>query len=115
MSKERVEKVNSLLEHEVSKIIQREINFPDNVLVTLTHVDCSTNLIEAKVYISVYPETEFNKIMRILKSCVYDVQWKINRTLRTRPVPKIIFVKDENASKAGKIEELLAELKNEGK
>ena len=49
MSINRIEKVNSLLEKEISKIIQREIMFSGGVLVTLTHVEATANLIEAKV------------------------------------------------------------------
>ena len=50
----RIEKVNSLLEHEIGQIILREFNFQES-LVTLTHVDTTPNLIEARAYISVMP------------------------------------------------------------
>ena len=56
MSTNRIEKVNSLLEHEIGKIILKDFAFSPEILVTLTRVVSSSNLIEAKVYISVYPE-----------------------------------------------------------
>ena len=52
----RIEKVNSLLEHEIGKILLHDFAFNPEILVTLTRVDTSSNLIEAKVYISVFPE-----------------------------------------------------------
>ena len=114
MANNRIEKVNSLLEHEVGKIILKEFYFPGN-MITLTRVDCSANLIEAKVFISVYPEAKLDEIVEILNRNVYDIQHQINRLLRMRPIPKIKFVKDKELVKVGKIEELLAKVKDEDK
>ena len=100
---------------EISKILLRDFAFSPEILVTLTRVDCSANLIEAKAYISVYPEEKSEPILRALQKSVFDVQYKINRALRQRPIPKIKFVKDEIISKAGKIEELLTQLKKDEK
>lgn len=121
----RIEKVNSLLEHEISKIILRDFDFSPEVLVTLIRVEAAANLIEAKAYISVFftrrslgeggPDKEADKIIAVLNKNVFALQQKINRTLRMRPVPKIKFVKDEIISHAGKIEELLGKLKKEEK
>src|SRR3990167_1645876 len=110
----RIQKVNSLLEQEISKIILRDFYFPE-ALVTLTHVDSSANLIEAKVYISVFPDEKIDKIVEILNKGAYSVQQKINKLLKMRPIPKIKFVKDKELIKAGKIEELLETLKKSQK
>jgi ribosome-binding factor A len=115
MSTNRIDKVNSLLEHEISKIIQREISFPDNILATLTHVKATANLIEAKVYISVFPEEKADEAMKTLKKEVYSIQQEINKKLNMRPIPKIIFVIDKKEAEANRVEELLAQLKNSGK
>ena len=115
MSTNRIDKINSLLEHEIGKILLHDFAFSPEILVTLTHVNCSSNLIEAKVYISVFPEAKSAGILNALQKSTYDIQHKINRTLRQRPIPKIIFVKDENISRAGRVEELLGGLKNEQK
>jgi ribosome-binding factor A len=109
----RIEKVNSLLEHEISKIIFRDFAFSPEILVTLTRVVATANLIEAKVFISVFPEEKASPIINALNKSIYDVQHKINRTLRMRPVPKIKFVKETEISRAGRIEELLVKVKND--
>ena len=107
----RIEKVNSLLEHEIGKILLRDFAFNPNILVTLTRVDTSANLIEAKAYVSVFPEERSEVILNALQKSVYDIQHKINRTLKMRPIPKIRFVKETEISKAAKIEELLVKAK----
>jgi len=109
----RIEKVNSLLEHEIGKIILRDFAFSPEILVTLTRVIATANLIEAKVYISVFPEEKAEPIIRALNKSVYDIQYKINRTLRTRPIPKIKFVKETEISNAARIEELLVKARGE--
>ncbi len=106
----RIEKVNSLLQREISKIILRDFNFQGS-LVTLTHVDATANLIEARAYISVLPEEKTGKVVEVLNRGVYDVQQKINKMLNMRPVPKIIFKKDKEISKASRVEELLEKIK----
>jgi ribosome-binding factor A len=111
----RIGRVNSLLEKEISKIILKDFAFSPEILVTLTHVDTTANLIDAKVFISVFPDEKADAIVNALDKSVYDVQYKINRTLRMRPIPKIKFVRDKEISKAGRIEELLGQLKKEEK
>ena len=113
MSK-RIEKVNSLLEHQISRIIARDFAFPGS-LVTLTHVDTTANLIKARAYISVLPEQNADHVVNVLNKGVYEVQQKINKMLNMRPIPKIYFVKDENVKEAARIEDLLEKLKKEEK
>ena|SRR3989344_8538348 len=110
----RVEKVNSLLLHEVGMILQKDFNFPGG-LVTLTRVDTTPNLIEARCYISVMPEDNADSIIKTLNKAVFDVQQNINRMVNMRPVPKIIFVKDTQVAAAAKVESILGQLKNEQK
>jgi ribosome-binding factor A len=111
----RIEKVNSLLEKEIGKILQKDFDFSDDGMVTLTHVDASGNLIEAKVYISVYPEEKAEWVVSVLNKAAYTIQGKINRTVRMRPVPKIFFVHDKEVSKAAQVEKLLNQLKKDEK
>lgn len=111
----RINKINSLLKHEISKILLHDFAFSPEILVTLTRVIASSNLIEAKVYISVYPEEKSDGIINALQKSVYDVQYKINRILRQRPIPKIKFLKETEISKSARIEELLFEVENQNK
>ena len=106
----RIDRVNSLLEREISKVLLRDFEFFD-AMVTLTHVDATLNLIEARAYISVFPEEKADKIIAILNRGVYEIQQKINKMLNMRPIPKITFVKDEKIKEAARVEELLGKLK----
>lgn len=109
---ERLAKVNSLLEREIGKILHKEFSF-DNAMTTLTRVETTANLIEARVYISVFPEEKNTEIIKTLNHRVREIQSKINKLLNMRPIPKIIFLKETQISEASKIESILEKLKKE--
>lgn len=111
----RLPRVNQLIKEELSQIILREVEFPSGVLVTLTRVETSSNLNESRVYISCIPETEQEKVMSILNSQVWRLQQLLNKRLRIRPIPKIIFSKEKETVEASKIEQVLEGLKGDKK
>ncbi|MEA3344349.1 MAG: 30S ribosome-binding factor RbfA [Patescibacteria group bacterium] len=110
---DRVQQVNSLIRTELSKILVREVDFSKNILVTITQVQTSSNIIQANVYISVIPEEQTDKVLQVLNKIIYSIQQNLNKRLRMRPVPKIRFLKDNRTSEAAKVEELLEEIKDE--
>lgn len=112
MSK-RIEKVNSLIQEEVSSILLREIEFPKNVLVTITRVETIVNLSESKVYISTIPDKSIDEVFEILNRNIYDIQQCLNKRLNMRPIPKIVFKKEEKTEEADRVEEILEGLKKD--
>jgi ribosome-binding factor A len=107
---ERVPKVNELIKRELGQILLKEVDF-SGILVTITRVETSSNLIQSKVYLSVVPESEAEKILKTLTGQIYFLQQKLNQRLKMRPIPKIIFVKEKETEKASKIEKILNQLK----
>ena len=81
------------------------------ILVTITRVHAAANLFEAKVFVSAMPENKIDEVLLVLKKNVYHLQQLVNRRLRMRPVPQIIFVAEKTTKEAARIEELLEELK----
>ncbi len=107
---ERVQRVNQLIKKELSQIILKGISFSEGILVTVTRVETSGNLIQAKIYVSVMPEDETDNIMQILDNSIYNLQQRLNKRLKMRPIPRIIFVKEEKTREAGRVEELLEKI-----
>ena len=107
---DRVPQVNKLIQEELSKIIFREIEFAD-ALVTLTRVDTTANLIESRVYISVMPNSREAEVFKNLNKRIYYIQQLLNERIKMRPMPKIIFLKEKETERAGKVEEILEKLK----
>ncbi len=112
--KNRVDRVNELIRQELSQIILRDLEMPDQALVTLTRVVASGNLQQAKVYISVVPDERAQEVLKILGKNIFAVQQMLNRKLKMRPVPKILWVPEKATLEAQRIEELLAQIKEKG-
>lgn len=108
---ERLQRVNQLLKKELSRLLLKEMEFPPDVLTTITRLETTKDLRESNVFVSVFPKEKSEKICLILNKSVYSLQPKLNKRLKMRPLPKIRFLEEKLISEAGRIEEILAELK----
>lgn len=111
---ERILKVNQLIKKELAEIILREVDFSFDVLITVTRVEASSNLREAKVYVSVMPENKAKEVLDNLKAGIYDIQGTLNKRVNMRPLPRIRFIIETKTREAGRIEELLEKIKKKG-
>ena len=118
---QRILKVNQLIKKELSQIILKEIDFPQDVLVTITRVETALNLMEANVWISVMftthqkfgegPKEKIKGALEILNKNIYILQQKLNQRLKMRPLPRIKFLEEKKTAEAGQVEEILERLK----
>ena len=113
MSSHRLQKLNRLIREEIGKIIQKEIDFRKDVLVTITAVETSKDIKHAKVKISVLPEKETKEIVKKLEKKIFLIQKHLNQRLILRYVPKIRFVIDRGSRQATRIEELARRLEKQ--
>ncbi|MFA6146383.1 MAG: 30S ribosome-binding factor RbfA [Patescibacteria group bacterium] len=111
--KQRIEKINELIKREMSQIIVREIEAPDGSLITITRVETSEDLSDAKILISIFPFSHSKKVLFILLKRIGEIQGFLNRRLAMRPLPRIRFVIDETEEKASQIEHVLNKIKKE--
>lgn len=107
---QRILRVNQLLKQEIGQSLLREIDF-GGVLVTITEVDTSDDLRQAKVKISVMPTEKSEQVLIILEKNIYHLQQILNKKLTMKTVPKIRFVIDQTEVKAQRIEEILEKMK----
>jgi len=112
MSK-RINQINELLKRTVGEIILKDFDIPKDSLITVTRVETAPNRIKSKVFLSIIPKEKEKEIIASLKKYVYYIQQGVNKKLRIRPVPKIIFVTEKDIDKAIKVEELLAKIRKE--
>lgn len=112
MSK-RILKINELLKRQLGQLFLKEVEFPKDVLVTITRVETSSDLRVAVVYVSAMPYSASERVQEILSYCIFDLQQEINKRLRTRPIPKIIFREEKEVEQAAVIEELMEKIEKE--
>jgi len=107
---QRIKRINELLKREVSQIILKEIDFY-NILVTITEVNTSSDLRQAKIKISSLPQEKNELALEIIKKNIFQIQKEINKKLQMNPIPRLVFEIDKTEIKAQRIEELLSKNK----
>jgi len=110
---QRIQRINQLIKKELSQILLKEFDFQGNILVTLTRVETSVNLSDAKAYISIMPEQRIKEIIKILNQNSRKIQRRIGERLKIRIIPKIRFIEETKTREAARIDELLEKIKKE--
>jgi len=111
---DRIPRINQLIKKELGEILLKEFDSPRDALVTITRVETSTNLKQAKVYISViFTGKQGLEIINTLKNMAYFFQKLLDKRLRMRKVPKIIFLQEAETAQAARIEDILFNLRRQ--
>lgn len=88
--KYRLARINELLKEELSKIIQKELEF-EGALMTIIDVETSKDLGYAKARINVLPEVKKDKVLQEINRNIFQIQKILNKRLKMKFVPKIKF------------------------
>ena len=114
MGQLRVEKVQELMKQEISQIILRELKDPRIGFVTVTSVECTGDLREAKVYVSLMGnEAQVKACWSGLNSSLGFIRREIGKRIRLRVTPEISFALDKSLDYSAHIQELLLKIKAE--
>lgn len=115
MSEKRASKFNKLVAIELGKIIFDFLDVKPGIMVTVTGVATAPNLFSADVFVSIWPDNKAQELFGKLTRSIYKIQQLLNKKLKVRPVPKIIFRYDKNPVEASEVEEILKKIKNKSK
>lgn len=114
MGQLRVEKVQELMKQEVSQIILRELKDPRIGFVTVTSVECTGDLREAKIYVSLMGnEQQVKDCWAGLTSSLGYIRREIGKRIRLRFTPEISLAIDKSLDYSAHIQELLLKIKAE--
>lgn len=105
----RSERVSDQMKQEIADILMRKIKDPRIGFVTVTDVDVSDDLKNAKVFVSIYGDNK-EETLKGLKSAAPFVRVELGRRMRLRVVPEILFRFDGTVEQGAHIMELLREI-----
>jgi len=108
----KVPRLNELLLSELAAAVSREVGLPD-ALITITYVDCSPDLKQAKVGFSVLPDRLAGTALRHLKASTSRLLPLLRARVKLRVFPHLIWEFDATEKEASKIERLIAGLDDE--
>lgn len=112
----RSNRVGEQMKKELGEIIGRKIKDPRIGFVTVTDVQVTGDLQQAKVFISVLGDEEQREnTLKGLAKAKGFIRSEIGQRIRLRKTPEIIFEFDESIDYGNRIDTLLYQLKEEGK
>jgi|CXWL01.1.fsa_nt_gi ribosome-binding factor A len=105
----RVDQINDLLRSELAELLLEEINDPRmHGLVTVTRVDVSPDLRNARAYISVLgTDDDRRSTMEALSSARPFLRREIGKRVKLRYIPNIRFVSDTSMEEAQVMTDLM--------
>lgn len=116
MSGRRVERVEQLMQEELSQVLQHELKDPRIGFITVTRVKVSADLGHARAFISVMGDADAKeKTMSGLKSAAGFIQRVLGSRIKMRSVPRIEFYLDDSVDQGFRIDEILNKIEAERK
>jgi len=108
----RSARVSDQMKHEIADILMRKIKDPRIGFVTVTDVDLSDDLKNAKVFVSIYGGNK-EETLKGLKSATAFIRLELGKRMRMRVVPEILFRFDSTVEQGAHIMELLHEIEKD--
>ena len=105
----RIERVNSLIRHEVSELLRRQVKDPRlGSIVIVTEVSTSHDLRHAKVFVSqIGSEQEKQETLNTLAAASGFFRNELSKRLRLRRIPELSFQWDNSIERGAHLLELI--------
>lgn len=111
----RVEKLQELIKQEVGKILLMDIKDSRIGFVTVTGVEMTGDLREAKIYVSIMGNDEqIKSTWEGLQSALGYIRREIGRRIKIRFTPELSFALDKSLDYSEHIQKLLLQIEKEG-
>jgi len=105
----KIERINELLQEGLAEAVSREVAL-ENALITVSYVDCSPDLKQAKVGISVLPDNLAGTALKKLNANTNVIVNILKKKTKLRRLPHLQWEFDATEREADKIEKLIAEI-----
>lgn len=117
MTKNRTDRLNSLLKEVISEVVRGDVRNPRvATLVTIIRVDISKDLHYAKVYISVIgTDVEKEQTLQALQSAAGFIAVHASKKVTMRYFPELTFKLDNSVDQHIRIDTLLGKIHDEQK
>ena len=113
MNSQRQERLNSQFKEELAELL-RKVKDPRIGFVSLTDVEVTPDLKQARVYVSVFgDEAARSATMAGLRSATGFLKSELARRVRLRQLPEIEWRYDDSIERGARINELLNQVKRE--
>jgi len=111
MAQNRILQINQEIQRELSALL-RNVKDPrvQNVMISITRVDTTTDLRYTKVYVSVLQDEKAKEVMAGLKSAAGYLRRELGHNLSLRYSPEIVWQLDDSITYGAKMMKLINSL-----
>ena len=115
MDKTRLNKIDRLIQKEMSDMFQKSTNALKGTLVTVTSVSVSADLSIARIRLSIFPSDRQEETMALIKNSTKTLRYALGQRIgyQLRKVPELTFFIDDSLDYIENIDRLLAKDGNE--
>lgn len=106
----RRERANSTIKRFIADFVSRNIGAP-NVLITVLRVEMNQGLTEARIFLSVWPESKEKEILKEIRNNKRDFYEYMKKKLKIKYMPEFRFEIDRGEKIRQKVEEILQKKK----
>jgi ribosome-binding factor A len=114
MSSQRPTRVGDQIREEIADLLAREVHDPGIGFLTITHVNVTADLQQARVYYTTMGDAQARKQShRALERVAPFLRRQLGRRLHLRRIPELQFFFDESIERHDRIERILQEIQAE--
>lgn len=109
MDTNRQQKINRLIQKELSEIFLLETKKMQGVLISVTNVRVSPDLGLAHAYLSIFPSEKGDELLRNINENIKSVRFELGKRVgkQLRIVPELMFHMDDSLDYIDNIDKLL--------
>lgn len=112
----RLTRVNELLKREIAGIIEKNIDYSEGLLVSVTEVDTASDLRQAKVYISILGNQEEKEIvLQKLEEKRPFIQRTISKNITLKHTPVLTFYFEKRIKEGDRVLSIIEEIEKREK
>ena len=111
----KIERLNHVMQEEISMILMKEVKDEDIKFVTITGVETTNDLSFAKVYYTVLNKDKLKEAEEALERASSFIRTKLANTIEVRHTPELRFVYDTSIAYGEHIDQLIEKIKEEEK
>jgi ribosome-binding factor A len=112
----RQKQVSGLIQEEINFIFQRlGLNMVNGAMVSITSVKITPDLLEARIYLSVFNAADKNQVLKKIEERAWEVKKELAAKVKNqlRRIPELKFFPDDTLDNVFKMEELFKQIKKD--
>jgi len=109
----RTQRVGEQIQRELASIIHKEINIKTFGMITVSGVDVSPDLKQAKIYVTILAGDEKTTVKYLNKEMKGRLRYHLSQRLTTRTTPQLYFVHDSSVEYGTRLSALIDSVKPE--